>query len=185
MAARPAGQLGRVAYAPAGLAAPTERLRALAPRRVVVEATGGLETPLLASLRAAGLPAGRVPPQQGRAFARALGRRAKTDALDARLLAEYGERAQPEPRPRPEAAAEELQALVTRRSLRSGVDWPQASARAFRRRGSAPAAPAPRCPSRQRRRDDVSSLASLAADLLLDLTIRVDSPSARESRGRA
>ena len=64
-----------------------ECLAALAPDRIVVEATGGREVPLAAALQAAGLPVAVVNPRQAREFGRALGQLAKTDCLDARLLA--------------------------------------------------------------------------------------------------
>jgi transposase len=82
-----------------------ERLRGHAPALVVLEATGGLEAPLVARLAAAGLPVVVVNPRQVRDFARALGRLAKTDAIDASVLALFAERVQPAVRSLPDTAA--------------------------------------------------------------------------------
>jgi transposase len=98
-----------------GLHGLVERLRSHAPALVVLEATGGLEAPLVARLAAAGLPVVVVNPRQVRDFARALGRLAKTDAIDANVLALFAERVQPAVRPLPDAAARQLGALVARR----------------------------------------------------------------------
>ena len=91
------------------------RLKALAPRLVVLEATGGWEVPLVGALGAAGLPVAVVNPRQIRDFARALGKLAKTDRLDAQVIALFGERVQPTTRPLPDAQAQELTALLARR----------------------------------------------------------------------
>jgi len=100
----------------------TEELRELvetllgwSPAVIVVEATGGLEQPLAAALCAAGLPVAVVNPRQPRDFARSMGRLAKTDRLDARVLAEYGAAVNPEPRPLPDAQQRELRELVAHR----------------------------------------------------------------------
>lgn len=82
---------------------------------VVAEATGGLEAELAEALEAHELPLAVVNPRQVRHFARGLGLLAKTDRLDARVLALYGERVQPEPRPRPGPERRRLAALVRRR----------------------------------------------------------------------
>jgi transposase len=99
----------------AGIAALVERLRSLGPGLVVLEATGGLETPLAVALWDVGLPVAVVNPRQVRDFARATGKLAKTDRLDAEVLALFAERMEPEPRPLPDAAARELGALLARR----------------------------------------------------------------------
>jgi transposase len=91
------------------------RLRELAPAIVVVEATGGYERGIVAACAAASLPIAVVNPRQVRAFAQALGRTAKTDAVDAAVLAEFGARVQPSPRPIADAETQALAALVTRR----------------------------------------------------------------------
>jgi len=91
------------------------RLTGLAPALVVLEATGGLEGPLAGALVAAGLPVVVVNPRQVRDFAKATGRLAKTDALDAAVLAHFAATVRPTPRPLPDAATQTLAALVTRR----------------------------------------------------------------------
>ena len=85
------------------------------PDRVVLEATGGYERPVSAALAADGLPVAVVNPRQTRDFARATGRLAKTDEIDARVLALFGERIQPEIRPVPSEDKEVFSALVARR----------------------------------------------------------------------
>lgn len=85
------------------------------PERVVLEATGGYERPVSAALAAAGLPVAVVNPRQTRDFARATGRLAKTDEIDARLLALFGERIQPEIRPASPEDQGVFSALVARR----------------------------------------------------------------------
>jgi transposase len=91
------------------------RLVAVEPAVIVVEATGGYEFALVAAAAAAQLPVAVVNPRQVRAFAQALGRTAKTDAIDAALLALFGARVQPVPRAIPDAATQTLAALVARR----------------------------------------------------------------------
>ena len=92
-----------------------ERLRQLAPQRIVLEATGGYELPLLAALGTASLPVVAVNPRQVREFARSTGRLAKTDRLDAHVLAHFAAAIQPQLRPLPDAATRELAALLARR----------------------------------------------------------------------
>jgi transposase len=108
-----AGQ--RFANAADGIAAVVTDLVAQAPQLIVLEASGGHETAVTAALAAAGLPVAVVNPRQVRNFARATGRLAKTDALDARLLARFAARIQPPVRPLPDATAQELAVLVGRR----------------------------------------------------------------------
>lgn len=91
------------------------RLVAVQPAVVVVEASGGYELALVAACAAAHVPVAVVNPRQVRAFAHALGRTAKTDAIDAGVLALFGARVQPGPRPIPDAATRALAALVARR----------------------------------------------------------------------
>ena len=98
-----------------GLEQLVERLRALPAALVVLEATGGYETVAAAALAAAGLPLVVVNPRQIRAFARAAGRLAKTDRLDAQIIARFAEAMRPEPRPVPSAEAQALGELVARR----------------------------------------------------------------------
>lgn len=115
IATYPAGEEWRIAHDPAGVATLVEGLVALAPTLVVLEATGGLELPLVGELLQAQLPVAVVNPRQVRDFAKALGKLAKTDTLDARVLAQFGEATKPQPRPLPDAQTQELKALVTRR----------------------------------------------------------------------
>lgn len=100
---------------PEAIADLIERLVEFEPALVVLEATGGLETALLASLAAAGLPALAINPRQARDFARAQGKLAKTDKIDAIILAEFGQRMRPEPRALPDQSLLELRELTTRR----------------------------------------------------------------------
>jgi len=109
------GEPWRVANDEAGISAIVTHLRELTPTLVVLEPTGGLELPLTAALAAAELPVAVVNPRQVRDFAKATGRLAKTDRLDARVLAHFAYGVQPTPRPLPDAQTQELAALVTRR----------------------------------------------------------------------
>ena len=111
----PSGNTWQVEYSPPCITALAEELTDLGPAVVVVEATGGLEMSLTAALGAAGLPVAVVNPRQVRDFARATGRLAKTDKLDAQVLAQFGAMVRPPIRPLPDAARQELRALVTRR----------------------------------------------------------------------
>ncbi|MEP6992327.1 MAG: IS110 family transposase [bacterium] len=100
------------------IAALTDRLRAAAPALIVVEATGGYERLVVAALAAAGLPVIVVNPKNVRAFAKALGVSAKTDRLDAAVLALFAERVRPALRPLPTAESAALtEQLVRRRQL--------------------------------------------------------------------
>jgi transposase len=90
-------------------------LRQLAPALVVLEATGGFEITVAAALASANLPVAVVNPRQIRDFARATGRLAKTDALDAEAIARFAERIRPEPRQLADAESLSLGELVARR----------------------------------------------------------------------
>jgi transposase len=92
-----------------------DRLQALHPTLIVLEATGGLERAATAALATAGLPVVVVNPRQARDFARATGQLAKTDALDARARAHFADVIRPTPRPLPDAQTQELRALLGRR----------------------------------------------------------------------
>ena len=105
----------RFANDPDGIAALVAALRPQAPSLIVLEATGGHETAVTVALAAAGLPVAVVNPRQVRDFARASGPLAKTDALDARILARFAQRMQPPARPLPEATSQDLAALLARR----------------------------------------------------------------------
>lgn len=115
VAVRPGGEAWRCANDEAGVGALAGRLRALGPALVVLEATGGLERAAVAALALAGLAVAVVNPRQVRDFAKASGRLAKTDALDAAALAHFAQALRPEPRPLPDAAQQALAALVERR----------------------------------------------------------------------
>src|SRR5678816_2147353 len=91
------------------------KLVEISPRLIVLEATGGLERRAIAAIAGAGLPVAAVNPRQVRDFAKAMGRLAKTDAIDAAILALFADRIRPEPRPLRDAQAQELEALVVRR----------------------------------------------------------------------
>jgi transposase len=112
---RPSGQAFAVPRDGPGLDQLLTRLRADLPALVVLEATGGFELTVAAALAAAGLPLAVVNPRQIRDFARATGRLAKTDRLDAQAIALFAERVRPEPRPLLDAAAQALAELVARR----------------------------------------------------------------------
>jgi len=112
---RPSGESFAVARDGDGLAALVERLQALAPALVVMEATGGYETIVASALGAAHLPLAVVNPRQIRAFARATGKLAKTDRLDAAAIAHFAEAIRPPARPIAEPEAQALGELVARR----------------------------------------------------------------------
>ncbi len=115
VAVRPTGQQWRVSNTEEGLGPLVERLQGLSPALVVLEATGGYEVPVAAALGAADLPVAVVNPRQVRDFARATGKLAKTDKLDAQVLALFAERVRPVPRPLPDPQTQELNALLARR----------------------------------------------------------------------
>jgi transposase len=112
---RPSGESFVVARDDEGLAALAKRLQSVEPRLIVLEATGGLQVRVAAVLGAVGLPVAVVNPRQVRDFARAMGQLAKTDRLDAKVIAVFAEATKPVPRPLPDAATRGLQALVARR----------------------------------------------------------------------
>jgi transposase len=112
---RPSGETLTVERTAAGLDALCCRLRQIAPRIVALEATGGFETIATAALAAAGLPVVVANPAQVRSFARALGRRAKTDPIDAAVIAHFAAATEVEVRPLKDQAARLLGELVGRR----------------------------------------------------------------------
>ena len=112
---RPGGESFAVARDGEALAALVERLRALAPRLIVMEATGGYETVVASAIGAAQLPLAVVNPRQIRDFARATGKLAKTDRLDAAAIAHFAEAIRPPVRPIADAEAQALGELVARR----------------------------------------------------------------------
>jgi transposase len=115
LACRPSGETWSVANDEAGIHPLVDRLRSLTPTIIVLEATGGYEVAVVAALAAAGLPVVVVNPRQVRDFAKATGQLAKTDRLDAQVLALFAERVRPPTRPLPDEAAQALDALLTRR----------------------------------------------------------------------
>jgi transposase len=115
VALSPSEERWSVANDAAGVGALVPRLLTLRPALVVLEATGGYERAAVAALAAAGLPLVVANPRQIRAFARAVGQLAKTDRLDAAMLARFGAQVRPTPRALPDAQAEALDALLTRR----------------------------------------------------------------------
>lgn len=119
--ARPAGLAGRFPNDPAGIVALVSWVRRVAPTLVVVEATGGLEYPAVVALHAAGVAAAIINPTQARRFAQATGRAAKTDALDAAVLAHFAEAVRPPVRPLPDAATRALAELLDRRRQLLGM----------------------------------------------------------------
>lgn len=112
----PDGTARRFDNTPQGLAALVAWLQSAPPALIVLEATGGYERPAVAALSLGGLPLAVVNPKRVRDFAQALGRRAKTDALDARVLAAFAQQLRPPVRPLAAAETQELQALVARRN---------------------------------------------------------------------
>lgn len=115
VAVSPTAERWTLAYTEREVAGLVRRLTGLHPALVVLEATGGLEGPLVGALATAGLPVVVVNPRQVRDFAKATGTLAKTDALDAAVLAHFAAAVRPTPRPLPDAATQTLAALVTRR----------------------------------------------------------------------
>lgn len=114
-AVRPRGEERHRANDAAGIAELVAWLQLLGPQVLVVEATGGSEAARVAALGIAGLPVAVVNPRQVRDCARATGRVAKTDRLDAQALAHVGQAVRPTPRPRPDKAAQAWAALLERR----------------------------------------------------------------------
>lgn len=111
----PSGEAFAAARNGEGIAALAERLTTLRPHIVAIEATGGFETVVAAGLGGAALPVVVVNPAQVRAFAQALGRRAKTDPIDAAVIARFVAATKPEPRALPDEAVRLLADLVARR----------------------------------------------------------------------
>lgn len=115
VARRPSGDGWAVANDDPGIAALVDRLRELPPALIVLEATGGLELAVTGALAAADLPVVVVNPRQVRDFAKATGRLAKTDVLDAAVLAQFAEAVRPARRPLRDADTQALSALLARR----------------------------------------------------------------------
>jgi transposase len=109
------GEVVQVENSEAGIARLLERLGEFAPTLVVLEATGGYESVVAGAIVGRGIPAAVVNPRQVRDFAKATGVLAKTDRIDARVLARFAEAVRPEPRPLPTAEAKELDEYLGRR----------------------------------------------------------------------
>jgi transposase len=112
----PSGDVWRVSNESKAIEELVERLKDLVPQQIVMEATGGYEMAIAAALCSAGLPVAVVNPRQVREFARATGQLAKTDKIDARVLALFGERVRPESRVLPDEMTRAFDALLARRS---------------------------------------------------------------------
>ena len=115
VAVMPSGRTWEVAYTADGLEALVAELQPLAPARVVLEGTGGLQAPAVAALALAGLPVVVVNPRQVRDFARATGQLAKSDRIDAVVLAQFATAVQPPVRPLADEDTTRLSEFVTRR----------------------------------------------------------------------
>ncbi|HEX2928242.1 MAG TPA: transposase, partial [Candidatus Binatia bacterium] len=115
VAMRPSGQSESVSNDKAGIEALIQRLGEIQPALIVLEATGGVERPLTRALTSAELPVVVVNPRQVRDFAKATGQLAKTDSIDAVVLARFGEAVRPALRPLPDEVTLELRALIARR----------------------------------------------------------------------
>lgn len=115
VAVRPSGEIWSFSNDEAGFGPLVERLKPQSPRLVVLEATGGYQAPLAAALTVAGITVAVVNPRQIRDFARATGQLAKTDVLDAEVIAQFAAAIRPEPRPLPDSETQDLQGVVSRR----------------------------------------------------------------------
>jgi transposase len=115
------GETWQAANTTRGIQATVKRLKAYQPELIVVESTGGLEKKIVKALQAAELSVALIHPGRVRKFASGIGWLAKTDRLDARLLAWYGLAAQPKPKPEPKPACEAMSALVRRRNQVIGM----------------------------------------------------------------
>jgi transposase len=121
VAVRPDGTHRQVPNTDEGLGQLVALLGPLVPTRVVLGATGGYQRRAVAAPSLAGLPVAVVNPARAREFAKAAGRLAKTDAVDAAVLAEFAQRMRPPVRPLPDAEAQKMQALLARRGQLVGM----------------------------------------------------------------
>jgi len=112
---RPSGREWSARNNAVAIEALVEQLTALGPQRIVIEASGGYESLVVAGLASGQLPVVVVNPRQVRDFARATGQLAKTDRIDAQVLARFGEAIRPDVRTLPDASTRALRALVSRR----------------------------------------------------------------------
>jgi len=121
VAVLPSGESWSTANQDEDIQSLVKRIRSLKPDLIVMEATARLEMPLVGALAARGLPVAVVNPRQVREFAKASGVLAKTDRIDAQVLARFGEVMRPEVRPLKDKETQELTALVTRRRQLVGM----------------------------------------------------------------
>jgi len=173
VALRVSGRHWSVTNDETGIAEVVTELHAIRPVLIVLEATGHLEMPLTAALLAAGLAVAVVNPRQVRDFAKATGQLAKTDTLDAQVLAHFAEAVRPPARPLPDANTQALAAVVTRR--RQVVEMLTAERN---RCGSAPAAIRPRI------EQHIAWLVEELADLDTDLQQRVQASPAWQTQAQ-
>lgn len=115
VAVRPTKQSWQADNTPEGIEKLVGSLKELSPMLIILESTGGLEVAAASSLAAAALPVAVINPRQARDFAKSLGRLAKTDKIDAAVLARFGEALRPEPQIMPSEQTIQLQALLVRR----------------------------------------------------------------------
>lgn len=115
VALHPNGEAWSVSNDERGINTLVKRLQAVTPSLIVLEATGGLETAAASALTVAGLPCAVINPRQARDFAKATGQLAKTDRLDAGVLAQFADRIRPTPRPMPDPETKALSDLMSRR----------------------------------------------------------------------
>ena len=121
VATRPESDRFTIGNDEVGVRALIRQMNDLQPLAIVLEATGGLEMLVVSQLAAAGLPVVVANPRQIRDFARATGQLAKTDALDAEVIARFAEAVRPGTRPVKDKALRDLESLVTRRTQLSGM----------------------------------------------------------------
>jgi transposase len=115
IALRPTKKQWQVDNTIEGIEQLVEQIRVLKPTLIILEATGGYEMAVASALAAINLPVAVINPRQARDFAKSLGKLAKTDKIDAAMLAYFGNSIRPEPRPMPSEQALQLQALLVRR----------------------------------------------------------------------
>lgn len=121
IAVRPQGRRWSVMNDDGGIDQLAKELQEISPALVILEATGGFETPVAAALGQVGLPVVVVDPRKVREFARATGKLAKTDKLDAQVIAHFGEAIKPTPRPLPDPISQRVEALLKRRRQVRGI----------------------------------------------------------------
>jgi transposase len=111
----PKRQIRRFHNTATGISKIVDHITETGPIMVVMEATGGFEIPVAAALGEAGILTAIVNPRQVRDYARSTGKLAKTDAIDAQILADFAATVHPEPRPLADPQAQELKAILARR----------------------------------------------------------------------